>query len=302
MIEFKRLELGRKTEYERYLRGCGKGCEYSFVNLSIWGRQEAAIIDGSLVLFSQFGRNSVYPFPIIRGDAQNVLDTVIADAKSRGIRCRFTALNAGDCELLERLYPGQFRFYPDRDSYDYVYPIDALADLKGKKLQRKRNHLNRFRLFHPNCRALPLDGSNLYLAQGMAEHWFKYRATLDPEGDYHLERMALRRAFARFQALGLEGMMLLENDKVLAMTLGSQLSEDTFDVHFEKAREDVDGAYAAINSEFARYLRSKYPGLRYLNREDDLGLPGLRKAKLSYCPEFLVEKFWAKLVEDEDED
>ena len=86
------------------------------------------------------------------------------------------------------------------------------------------------------------------------------------------------------------------------MTMGSRLSEDTFDVHFEKAADTPDSAYPAINYEFARYLREKYPDVRYLNREDDLGLPGLRSAKLSYNPDHLIEKSWARLLEDDDED
>ena len=89
---------------------------------------------------------------------------------------------------------------------------------------------------------------------------------------------------------------------MLAVTMGSKLAEDTFDIHFEKAREDVDGAYTAINYEFARYLRLKYPQIRYLDREDDLGLEGLRKAKLSYNPTVLLEKSWAYLREDISDD
>ena len=94
------------------------------------------------------------------------------------------------------------------------------------------------------------------------------------------------------------GLVLRDGENVIAFTLGSPLSPDTFDIHFEKAREDVDGAYAVINCEFARYLRNAYPQLQYLNREDDLGLEGLRKAKLSYYPHHLVEKCWACLLED----
>ena len=93
----------------------------------------------------------------------------------------------------------------------------------------------------------------------------------------------------------------MDEGQILAFTMGSRLDTNLFDVHFEKAREDVDGAYAAINQAFARYLRDKYPQVRYLNREDDLGLEGLRQAKLSYCPAILLEKFWARLWEDEDE-
>jgi len=96
----------------------------------------------------------------------------------------------------------------------------------------------------------------------------------------------------------MEGLVLTEKGRIIAMTLGSFLSENTFDVQFEKALEGYDGAYAVINREFARYLREKYPALQWLNREDDLGLEGLRKAKLSYCPHRLVEKRWACLKED----
>ena len=149
MIPFQRLGFQWKSEIDRFLFMARRGCEYNFANLYLWGRQEAAEVEGSLVLFSQFGRSSVYPFPVITGDPKPVLDAIIADAASRGIRCRITSLSNDDCVLLETLYPGRFQFYPDRDSYDYVYAIDALADLKGKKLQRKRNHLNRFKLTHP---------------------------------------------------------------------------------------------------------------------------------------------------------
>ena len=92
--------------------------------------------------------------------------------------------------------------------------------------------------------------------------------------------------------------LLMEGDRLLAFAMGSRLSADTMDIHFEKAREDVDGAYAVINCEFARYLRQKYPWLQYLNREEDMGIEGLRKAKLAYCPDHMVEKWWACLLED----
>ena len=82
------------------------------------------------------------------------------------------------------------------------------------------------------------------------------------------------------------------------MTIGSRLNSNTFDVHFEKALDMADGAYAAINNGFANYLRTKYPHIAYLNREDDLGIEGLRKAKLSYNPHHMVEKHWAHLLED----
>ena len=98
------------------------------------------------------------------------------------------------------------------------------------------------------------------------------------------------------------GYFLLVGGAILAMTMGSRLSEITFDIHFEKAREDVPGAYNAVNCHFARYLRLKYPEVKYLNREDDMGLEGLRTAKLSYRPHHMVEKYWAYVREDIHED
>jgi len=227
-----------------------------------------------------------------------VLDAIIHDARARGIVCRLTGLTAADCMTLDELYPGQFRFHPDRNGCDYIYDIHDLADLKGRKFQKKRNHLNKFRENHPDCQYLPITPELLPQVQAMVSTWYTQHAGND---DYHLEQQAMRRAFANMEALGLEGLALVENGRVIAMTMGSRLSPTTFDIHFEKALEEVDGAYPAINQAFAQHLREKYPDLQFLNREDDMGLPGLRKAKLSYNPHHLVTKFWARLWEEDDE-
>jgi hypothetical protein len=302
MIDFQRFDLSQKEKYEQYLMNCGeRGCEYSFVNLNLWGRQRVAFVEGYLALFSQFERRSVYPFPIGKGDVKPVLDAIIADAKERGIICRLTGLTAADCMTLDELYPGQFRLHPDRNGCDYIYDINDLADLKGRKFQKKRNHLNKFRENHPDCKVLPITEDLLPQLQEMVDTWYQRRSAEGVPDDFHLEKQALKRAFANMDALGLEGLVLMEDGKIIAMTMGSRLSETTFDVHFEKAVEEVDGAYPAINQAFAAYLREKYPELLYLDREDDMGLPGLRKAKLSYNPHHLVTKFWARLWEEDDE-
>ncbi len=299
MIDFRPLDPAQKDEFDGYLMCSNqRGCEYSFANLFLWGRQRAAIRDGALLLFAQFNRRSVYPFPAGCGDVEPALRAVIRDAQSRGIPCRITAMSAADCETLEQTFPGRFHYHHDRDAYDYVYDINDLADLKGRKLQRKRNHLNRFRQEHPDCHAVEIDGENRLAVGKMLAAWYTQRLRTEPYGDYLMEQTALRKAMHNRAALGLEGLALMEHGQVLAMTLGSRLTPDTFDIHFEKALPQYDGAYAAINQAFAQYLREKHPELRYLNREDDLGREGLRKAKLSYCPHHLVEKQWACLLED----
>lgn len=302
MINFQRLELDQKAQYDNCLMTAGqRGCEYSFTNLFLWGRQKAAFLGEQVVIFSQFNRRSVYPFPVGPGDVKAALDAVIQDAKKRGIPCYITSMTEADKNTLESLYPGRFRFFSDRDTFDYLYDINNLADLKGRKFQKKRNHIHRFEEACPDWQVLPLDESTRVAAFTMADQWYRSRKEADPHMDFHLEELALQRAFAFQTQLGLEGLVLTDGEKVVAFTMGSRLNENTFDVHFEKALDIADGAYPTINREFARYLRDKYPELRWLNREDDMGLEGLRKAKMSYAPDILLEKHWARLWEEEDD-
>ncbi|MDO5544234.1 MAG: phosphatidylglycerol lysyltransferase domain-containing protein [Eubacteriales bacterium] len=299
MIEFKRLKLSQKEDYEKNLFACpGRSCEYAFANMYLWGRQETAFFSDCVGFFSHFHGKSIYPYPVGTGDRRAVLEAVIEDARERGIPCRITSMTKAESEELESWFPGKFCFRTDRDGFDYVYAINDLADLRGRKFQKKRNHVHRFWAEHPEAVCVPLGPDNLEQAREMVEDWYRQRLAEDPHGEYLLEQVAMKRAFQHFKALGMEGLMLVEDGQVLAMTMGSRLSRDTIDVHFEKAREDADGAYAAINCEFARYLREKYPEVKFLNREDDMGLEGLRKAKLSYQPHHLEEKYWACLLEN----
>ncbi|NLF34937.1 MAG: DUF2156 domain-containing protein, partial [Clostridiales bacterium] len=110
------------------------------------------------------------------------------------------------------------------------------------------------------------------------------------------EDKALHLATRDFNALGLEGGLLRVYGEVVAFTIGDRLTEDTYDVHFEKAYPELPGAYAMINREFARRMRELHPELRYFNREDDMGLEGLRKAKESYYPDLMAEKHTAVRV------
>lgn len=303
MIPFHRVCAEDKTKYESILMNCPeRGCEYSFANLFLWGRQEIAFIEECVVLFSHFFGRSVYPYPIGSGNKRAALEAILADSRERGIPCRITGMTVNDRQELEGWFPGKFAFQTARANFDYVYTVDALADLKGKKLQKKRNHVNRFRAEHPDYRVEPICCGNLARVQHMVNDWFVSRKLTDPEGDYFLESLAMAKAFRHFDALNMEGIVLLEGHQVLAVTMGSRMSPDMMDVHFEKALENVNGAYNTVNAEFARYIRLKAPEIRFLNREDDMGLEGLRTAKLSYVPDHIIEKYQAWLMEDVYED
>lgn len=298
-IDFAHISLGDKALYEKYLADeRERGCEFSFANLYLWGRQSIAAVHGHLALFSQFDRRSVYPYPLGTGDKRAVLDAIIADAAWRGIPCRITGLGESAKAAIEELYPGRFRFHSDEGSYDYVYGVCDLADLAGRKYHGKRNHMNRFTETNPDYSVEPISDENTPEALAFVEKWYERRLAEDPDADFHMERAAITRAFRDYKELGLIGLLLRTKEGVIAVTLASYLSEDTLDVHFEKARADIQGAYVAINCSFAGYVRDNFPEIRYLNREEDMGLEGLRRAKQSYHPHHRVKKYWACLLED----
>ena len=295
MIDFKRITIGDRSLHEKYMSDEGeRGCEYSFANLYLWGRQTMAEIGGCLVFFSQFNRRSVYPFPIGNGDKRAAIDALICDAAERGIPCRITGITEKDRRWLEETYPETFRVHSDRDSHDYVYNIDDLADTAGKKYHKKRGHLRKFEDAYPDYFVAALDERNVADAEALLEKWYSARE----DEDFMMEKCAVKKALRDREALGLEIFLLYVGETAVALSVSSRIDEITFDVHFEKALTEFDGAYAMINRESARYLREKYPEVKFLNREEDMGIEGLRKAKSSYYPHHMVEKWWAHLTED----
>ena len=316
MINFKPItELGHEV-YKHYLfTETERGCELSYANLCMWGDQKAAIVEDQLIVFTKYNGAYMYHFPMGVGDKKAALGCIIKDAEERGISCSIFSLNQNDAALLETLYPEKFEINFIRDSFDYVYSIEKLAGLKGRKYHRKRNHYNHFCKKYPNFYVEALSEKNLPLVKSFIDQWYQDRLTQSPENDYQKEQMALEKCFREYADLGLESLVLFcpaeycahsqENAKndtnhIVAFTIGSRLSPNTFDVHFEKARWDVEGAYTAINCEFAKFIQEKYPEIEFLNREEDMGLPGLRKAKESYFPDHMVEKGVAVLKENND--
>lgn len=299
MIPFQKVQTSDRDAYISVVRDyIPRSCAYSFANIYMWGLQKIAFMHGCVLFFSHFYGKSVYPYPVGHGDRKAAVEDILRDAAERGIPCRLVSMTAADCEELETWFPGRFRIRPNRDSFDYVYDISELATLAGRKFQKKRNHANRFRAEHPEYQVIPLDATNKVGAQRMIQQWYKQKKLMDPDGDFLSEQVALDRAFRHFDELHLEGAVLMENREILAVTMASPLGEEIYDVHFEKAMAQTEGAYAVINQDFAAMLRARHPNLKFLNREEDMGLEGLRKAKLSYNPHHMEEKYWAALASE----
>ena len=140
---------------------------------------------------------------------------------------------------------------------------------------------------------------NLAECLKMNDAWHRENEGYDGEDTFEEDGDALIKSMAHYEQMGLDGLLLRAGGKVVAFTMGEQMgAEDTYDVHFEKAFAEVPGAYPMINREFARWVQEHYPEVRYLNREDDMGVEGLRQAKKSYYPDLLLEKYSAVLKKE----
>lgn len=303
MIPFRRLKADDRAKVHPVFYSDGKqNSEYSFNNLFLWGRQEVAEVCGCICGFCHWGGRSMYLFPQGGGDKLQALEALIGDASERGIPLRLCGLSRGEVAFLEEHFPGRFRISSLRDTYDYIYDIERLAALSGRKLAQKRNHIHRFEDEHPDWCVEEINEENLPQCREMVEQWYLHHAELYGESDFSMEQDAIRLCFTHYAALEMEGLLLRVGGEIVAVTMGNRTSTDTFDVNFEKAYSDMQGAYPLINRSFARFLHEKYPELKWLNREDDMGIPGLRKAKESYHPDILAEKFNALLLEDKNAD
>ena len=304
MIEFKTPTPADKTWVGGLLaRGNYRGCDYNFTNIFVWKKTYQVEIaqSGGFLLPHLCGRMGCsYLYPAGAGDVAAAIEVLRADAARRGQPLRLVCLTRRQMAELEEFFPGQFDYVADRDGYDYLYEIDRLADLGGKKLHAKRNHINRFIENNPTWVFEEITPDSLSECLEMDREW--YRRSLQQEEepeerDLGDEGIALRTAMEHYHDLGLEGGLIRVYGEVVAFTMGDMLSADTYDVHFEKAYGELQGAYAMINREFARWVRQRHPEVKYLNREDDLGVEGLRKAKLSYYPDLMVEKYAAIMKE-----
>ena len=301
MIDFIPANTSHKELYESFFSDSReRGCEYSFSNLVLWGQQNIAVIEDCLVRLSYYGGHIAYAFPV-GGNKEGAIKACIDDAQKREIPCVFMGVYEEDKNLLESHFPGKFRFVSARDSFDYIYDINDLCDLPGRKFHAKRNHIHRFKEACPDYRVVEITKENKSLVLEFAEKWYKEKLSTNPVSDFDMEQIALDRALKNYEALGMEGILLMDKDKVLGFTMGSRLSTDTFDIHFEKASDDIQGVYAAVNNLFANFLRDKCPTLLFLNREEDMGIEGLRRAKESYRPHHLIEKYMAFPMEATDE-
>lgn len=294
MLDLQHLKIQHKPLVERFIPDvCKKMCDFSFGNLYTWSvaeHTEFAEKDGFLFLRSTFNGVTSYAVPWGDGDITVALKEVQNDALGRGADLSFYCVSEEQTEQLKSFFGDKLILKEQRDYFDYIYLRENLATLNGKRYHSKKNHVNTFcKKF--NYSYEELNENNLEECLNFSRQWHMMNESTQ---QLEAERQVIDCAFKNFFDLGFSGALLRVDGKIVAYSLGEPMADgETYCVHFEKASPDVPTAYATVNKMFAENLPTKF---KYINREDDAGVEGLRKAKTSYHPEFLLKKYYAKVI------
>ena len=250
-----------------------------------------------------------FPIPLKSTGLENndkwlkeAIEFILADSSSMKRSPSFCFITKNQRELLDScLEKYNFNYHitwkTNAGDYDYVYLQQNLSELQGSQFQKKRNHISRFYRTYENSwiyKAFPdNDIASDFLR--VADRWFFEKNDLQNHA-LQLERQAIELAIKHAKELHITGGILYINNEPIAMTLASPISSNVLDVIYEKCTKEHEqnGAYAMINQQFAKTCKL----YRYINREEDLGIPGLRKAKLSYKPEIILEKWYGEITKD----
>ena len=302
-MEFHKIELEDKEQIERYLqKKIYRSCDLVFPNIYLWSRKyptQYTIVEDTLI-FRGIGEGDRPSITFPAGEPEQVrkaLQVMFSWFKEQQANVRMHLVREMEFAQLDSWFPGKFQIEYDRDIADYVYEAEKLATLAGKKLHSKRNHVNRFQENNPEWVYESITPENVEDCFQMALKW---REEMQCEIDVEKrdEMCVTLNALRLMEELNLKGGLLRARPQgeVIAFTVGEPLSEDTFVVHIEKAYASIQGAYPMINQQFVLHEAQDF---KYVNREEDTGAEGLRKAKLSYRPAFLVEKGVVTLMENE---
>ena len=298
-VQFKRAQLEDKEIITRYFTNhTSRSCERTFANVFLWSGKYPvtwAIVEQTLVFKSEDEEHLAFAFPA--GEPENVkkaLEVLMQYSAQRNVPFQMYNVTPEYYAQLEEWYPGRFQIEYVRDDADYVYESEKLATLSGKKLHGKRNHINKFKATYEGRWSYEkMTRDNVEDCFQMALKWREENGC-EEDSEKRSEMCVTLNSLRLLEELELTGGVLRIDDEVVAFTIGEPICKDTFVVHIEKAFADVQGAYPMINQQFVEHECMNY---RYINREEDTGSEGLRKAKLSYRPAFMVEKGYVTEIE-----
>ncbi len=295
MIEFKDPEISDSKWVKKAMEQSGEmSCEYCFGNLYIWSKvysTEIAEYNGLFLAKTENENTASFLYPCGNSNKKNAINEIIEYCRNKNKKLVLYSLSEKSVKELNELFPDKFIFKPTRDSFDYIYTSQSLNSLSGRKYHSKRNHISFFKNNY-NWKYEKIDRSNISECYKMNEEWEIINSEKG-EGVSN-ELIAINRAFDKYFELGFVGGLIRLDGKVVGYTFGEPINENVFCTHVEKAFSDIRGAYPTVNQQFCENELMQY---EFINREDDTGDEGLRKAKLSYNPAILLEKYDALLKE-----
>lgn len=319
MINFKTPELSDMFAAMRAVADSGYiGSDAGFANIYLLRKKYNTLLalqEGFLFrYYNGQGSRRGYAFPLGGGDLRKALDWVVEDAHESGRPLEFCLVDEPRAEILRDYFTSglddarieqTLHLEHNRGDSDYIYSAESLASLSGTSYRKKRNHISKFSRTYAHYELREINRENIAEALEIEKKWLNDLAgepctpTCECEQDAWAERSedeksrlmefcAIQEALQNFEELGLKGGMLYVEDKSVGMTLASEITPGVWDIHFEKVIDEyaINGGYAVINKMFAETLTEA----RLLNREEDVNIEGLRKAKLSYYPLIILDK------------
>lgn len=306
MLNFKSITFQNKKLLDSYLQKYGSNsCQHSFAQMYLLKDKYNDFFcekNGCLYIFrSGFSTDDfrVYLFPFCeKAFIPEAVKIIIEDAASYNKKARFFTITKEHAQLLEAAFPGEFDIEECRDYAEYIYSSEKLAFLKGKKMAAKRNHINtfnrtyenRFRVVTFGCEDTPEESRIIDDVLNFQSEWLSAREKQDLYKELLVEDLHISTALRYRHHLKICGIAVYVDEVLAGYTFGNPLSDSCVDVIAEKGNIEIGGIYQVLNSEFAKMVQ---PHFKYINREEDLGVAGLRKAKLSYKPDILLEKYIA---------
>jgi hypothetical protein len=289
MTDFKPVEIQDKPLFDEFLRkDPPQVSELTFTNLFIWRyHYQPAWLEWNECILILYHPKTGPPYglcPFGPGDKERALDFLCRGMAKLTQEVRICRV--GEEFVNNHVDRAKYSVEDDRENSDYVYLAKDLINLSGNKYHRKKNHLNQF-MKNYVFEYHPLNPDLVNRVLGMQETWCQIRECVE-KPDLLAEDYAVHEALTYFEELGYQGGAVLINSVVEAFALGETLNQDTAVIHIEKANPDIPGLYAAINQLFCLNAWSK---VTYINREQDMGVEGLRKAKESYYPHHMVNKY-----------
>lgn len=297
MLEFRDITVEDKPRVDACTRAYSyRLCEHCFTDLFIWrGHYKTKICFWEDFLFVRMqtmdeGR-TMYLAPIGKGDLAAAIHLLEQDAAGQGVPFIMCSVAEDMKPRVEQALPDYFEYSTDESSWDYIYLSEKLQTLSGKKLQSKRNLVNRFLAAHEGHWTYEdITPENTHDAFNFHIKWCEQNGCMRDQ-EFWGETCAIGSALNYFAPLDMRGGILRLDGEVIAFTLGCQATEDMYVVQIEKADHEIAGAYQMINQQF---VKRNCTQVKYVNREEDLGLEGLRKAKRSYYPEMMGVKYCAR--------